>query len=298
MVWKRLLSMDQIAFIYRWHSSFIANSIFRNTCRWQSYCDMKQEVVARIAEMHFCLMIANTLELHCESRCLYTLRVLSFVKKKFHCVIWRSPPTVLHVAIWHMHRFCWQWEKAICCCLTLPLKQRKKMQSMNVRVCVCVWGTWKVADKQKTSHIRSLKFTFYPKWKKQLMEQFILLHVESVIYTFPMYFYFFWSSRKLPQYKHWKPGETASCYIYFTHLVFKVLETAALPVNDWPLWGECALTLLTLITADHKATGAVSPRLTLMESAGLCLKRQVNFFFVCCGRDSKHAGALFTQMGL
>lgn len=70
-------------------------------------------------------------------------------------------------------------------------------------------------------------------------------------------------------------------YPFCPHLVFKDLETAAFPVNDWPLRGKCALTLLTLIAADHKAAGAVSPQLTLMERTVLGLKRQVNFVFLC-----------------
>ena len=68
-------------------------------------------------------------------------------------------------------------------------------------------------------------------------------------------------------------------YPFCPHLAFKDLETAALPVNDWPLWGKCALTLLTLIAADHKAAGTVSPGLTLMERTVLGLKRQVNLLF-------------------
>lgn len=103
-------------------------------------------------------------------------------------------------------------------------------------------------------------------------------------HQFQNYFGFCWMVCVYPRVT-WR--NSIPLYQFFPDLVFKDLETAALPVNDWPLRGKCALTLLTLITADHKATGAVSPRLTLMESTVLRLKRQVNFFFVCCGRDSR-----------
>lgn len=63
-------------------------------------------------------------------------------------------------------------------------------------------------------------------------------------------------------------------------------------------YGESVHLLLSLITADHKAPGTVSLRLTLMERTVLCLKRQVSFSLSAGGWDSLHATTLLTQMNL
>lgn len=62
--------------------------------------------------------------------------------------------------------------------------------------------------------------------------------------------------------------------------------------------GKCALTLLTLIAADHKATGAVSLRLTLMERTVLHLKRQLNFFLPAVEEIADKHRRFFKHMGL
>lgn len=57
-------------------------------------------------------------------------------------------------------------------------------------------------------------------------------------------------------------------------------------------------TLLTLIAADHKTIGAVSLRLTLMESTVFHLKRQVNLLFLSALEEIADTARLFTVMGL
>lgn len=62
--------------------------------------------------------------------------------------------------------------------------------------------------------------------------------------------------------------------------------------------GKCALTLLTLIAADHKASRAVSSEADINGEDIIPFKETSQQFLFCRGRDSRQAEALFIHVVL
>ena len=81
------------------------------------------------------------------------------------------------------------------------------------------------------------------------------------------------------------------------HLVFKDLETAALPVNDWPLRGKvCTYTVDSYRCWPQSHWSSISEADINGEDSA-SFKETAQFLFACCGRDSRQAETLFQTYG-
>lgn len=81
----------------------------------------------------------------------------------------------------------------------------------------------------------------------------------------------------------------------FTHLVFKDLGTAALSVNDWPLWGKCALTVVSYHCQPQSHWSSISEADINGEDSALFTETG-QFLFVCWGkRECPCKGAIDTN---
>lgn len=186
---------------------------------------------------------------------------------------WRSGPE---------DRFCWQWEENICCCLSLPLKHSTHGKESKVRmwvyvcararVCVCEWERARKAKAQTTqnNHHQVVWVCFLLQVIKQLIVetiQYILKHFQK---------HLLWQSSNLDTCNLGRQHPVASI---FSHLVFKNLETAALLVNDWPLWGkECTYSVDSYRCWPQSQWSSISEADINGVDRTFLLKRQVHFF--------------------